>query len=107
MEVRGFRIIPDINEPDDMQLTEALQNFIDLTCADLPDGVRYALSVYHPAIPFNGNNLFVNYRGHTGREGEMIVNALRTLIQSSKALSFTDSFRLEIATFDFAIRGIA
>lgn len=100
LEVKNFRIIPDENEPDDLQLTEALQQFLDLVCGDLPSGCTYALTVYHPAIPFRGGNIFVNYREHTGRESELVVNLFRTLIQSNTPLSFTDNINFEIAAYD-------
>lgn len=100
LEVKNFRIIPAPDEQPDLQLTEAFQNFLDKTCGTLPEGIRYALIVSHPAFPFDGSNIFVKFRPHTAHEGEKIVNVLRSLIQRGKSLSFTDSFKLEIPTHD-------
>lgn len=98
--VHNFKITPNVDNdiPHDALLTEALQHFLDAFNDTLPTGVRYALAVRHVEFPFNGSNLFVNYRLHTGREGEIIVNVIRTLIQSSKSLAFTDAFDMEMAT---------
>lgn len=100
---RNFRVKPRPDRPDDAQLAISLQQLTDLLCSDLPAGVEYSLSVGHAAIPFFKQKVYVNFRGHTGNEGQIIVDRIKTLIQSGKPLFFTDNFQLEFATYDFSI----